>query len=53
MHLCSGNLVAIVRAVVYYARAVHSFSEGINCRHCMSLLTATGQESNLFECMCI
>ena len=28
------NWVAIGRAVVYYARAAHTFSAGIKCRHC-------------------
>ena len=34
MHICPGNVVAIGRAVVYYARAAHIFSAGIKCRHC-------------------
>ena len=34
MHPCPGNWIAIGRAVVYYARAAHSFSAGIKCRHC-------------------
>ena len=36
MHLCPGNVVAIGRAVVYYARAAHTFSAGIKCRHCIT-----------------
>ena len=34
MHLCPGNVVAIGRAVIYNARAAHTFSAGIKCRHC-------------------
>ena len=34
MHPCTGDRVAIGRAVVYYARAAHAFSAGIKCRHC-------------------
>ena len=34
MHTCPGNLVAIRRAVAYYAWAAHTFSAGIKCRHC-------------------
>ena len=33
---CLKNWVAIRRAVVYYARAAHAFSAGIECRHCAS-----------------
>ena len=32
---CSGDLVAIGRAVMYYARASHAFSAGIKCRRCI------------------
>ena len=35
MHLCQGNWVVIGRAVVYYARAVHTFSAETKCPHCM------------------
>ena len=38
MHPCPGNKVAIVSAVVYYARAVHAFSAGIRCWHCICTL---------------
>ena len=38
MHLCPGNWVAILRAVVYYAWAAHAFSAGIKYRHCSSRL---------------
>ena len=31
---CPENWVAIGRAVVYYARAVHALSAGIKRRHC-------------------
>ena len=34
MYLCTGNLVAIGRAVVYYARVAHAFSARIRCQHC-------------------
>ena len=34
MHPCPGNWVAIVCAVVYYARADKAFSAGIKCRYC-------------------
>ena len=34
MHLCQGNWVEIGRAVVYYARAAHTFSAEIKCPHC-------------------
>ena len=34
MHPCPQHWVAIGRVVVYYARASHSFSAGIKCRHC-------------------
>ena len=34
MHLCPENWKAIGRAVVYYARASHAFSAGIEWRHC-------------------
>ena len=34
MHPCPENLIAIGRAVVYYAQAAHAFSAGIKCRHC-------------------
>ena len=34
IHPCIVNWVAIGRAVVYYARATHTFSAGIKCRHC-------------------
>ena len=34
VHPCSGNLVAIGHAVVYYARYAHAFSARITCRHC-------------------
>ena len=43
MHLCPGNVVAIGRAVMYFARAAHTFSAGIKCRHC-SLRTGFTQE---------
>ena len=33
-HPYPGNLVAIGRAVVYYAWAACKFSAGIKCRHC-------------------
>ena len=33
-HPCPGKWLAIGRAVVYYARASHTFSAGMNCRHC-------------------
>ena len=36
IHLCPGNLVATGRAVVYNARAAHTFSAWIKCRHCIS-----------------
>ena len=36
LHPCPGNLVAIGRAVVYYAWTAQAFSAGIKCRHCMS-----------------
>ena len=56
MHLCPGNLVAIGRAVVYYARAAHTFSAGIKCRHCrlyaydfqMVFMTLGGKEQITF-----
>ena len=35
MHPCPGNWVAIRPAVVYYARAGHTFSAGIKCWHCI------------------
>ena len=34
MHPCPGNWVAIKRAVVCYAQAVHTFSAGIKSRRC-------------------
>ena len=40
-HPCSGNWVAIGRAVVYYSRAVHAFSAGIKCRHSILLTKQT------------
>ena len=40
MHPCPGNLVAIGRTVVYYVRAVHPFSAGIKCRHCICTFMA-------------
>ena len=39
MHPCSGNWVAIGHMIVYFARAGHTFSVGIRCRHCT--LTST------------
>ena len=36
MHPCPGNQVAIGCAVVYYARAAHTFSAGIKWWHCIS-----------------
>ena len=33
MHLCQGNWVVIGRAVVYYARAAHTFNAEIKCPH--------------------
>ena len=33
--------LAIERVVVYYARAVHAFSTGPKCWHCMSLYERT------------
>ena len=39
MHLRPGYLVAIGRAVGYYARAAHTFREGIKCRHCTLQMT--------------
>ena len=33
VHPCPGNWVAIRRAVVYYAQAVHAFSAGSVCQH--------------------
>ena len=36
MHPCAGNLLAIRRAVVYYAQA---FSTRVRCRHCRCLFT--------------
>ena len=40
MHPCLITKVAIRRAFVYYAQAVHALSAGIKCRHCKSLSTA-------------
>ena len=40
MHPCSGNLVAIGRAV-YFARVAHAFSAVIKCRHCRCLVCRT------------
>ena len=34
LHLCLGNVVTTGRAVVYYARAAHTFRAGIKCQHC-------------------
>ena len=34
MHPGLGNYVAIRYGVVYFARAAHTFSAGIKCRHC-------------------
>ena len=31
---CPGNLAAIARAVVFYARAARAFNAGIKRRHC-------------------
>ena len=47
MHPYPANLVEIVRAVAYYARADHTFSAGIKCRHC------TIEESFTFYAVCI
>ena len=33
IHQYQGHWVAIGHTVVYYARAAHTFSAGINCRH--------------------
>ena len=38
MHPFPGNLVAIGRAVVYYACAAYAFSAGIKCRHCTYII---------------
>ena len=34
IHQCQGNWLAIGHTVVYYARAAHTFSARIKCRHC-------------------
>ena len=34
---CQRNWVATDRAVLYYARADHTFSAGIKCRHCVTV----------------
>ena len=38
LHPCPENWEAIGLAVVYYARAAHLFSTGIECRNCMQQL---------------
>ena len=40
MHPCPGNWVAVGPTVVYYVRAVHQFSAGIKCRHCICTFMA-------------
>ena len=44
MHLCPGNVVAIERAVVYYARAAHTFSAVIKYRHCSCCQTPVSSQ---------
>ena len=47
MHLCLGNRVDIGRVIVYYARAAHSFSAEIKCRHCMNRPIIISLENSL------
>ena len=39
MHPCSGNRVAVGRAVVCYTRAAHALTAGIKGQHCRSLFS--------------
>ena len=59
-HPCSGNWMAIGRAVVRYVWAAHALSAGIKCRHCRELPLLACCRSSLpclcvckYACMCI
>ena len=50
MHPCPGNRLTIGRAVVYYAKAAHTFSAEIKCQHCIiSSVDITEKKYNFYK----
>ena len=49
MHPCQGNLVAIRREDLHYARAAQAFCVGIKCRHCMEPFRGCGKRVRFYQ----